>query len=208
MDLKSCLINLHSIPQDDSENKCVFLSNKKSTRLKHHFASVSRVVARTLEFLDFCFSRLSLRCCHSWAVRNSSNLTWFLFYSNLNDPGSDQTELNPTLKALKRTSQKPDLIPINHQPYVSTDGLIQPDRTWEDLQRRMKEYPQMQEQKARFIKPKKTWGFNSCQRCFISPQKRDSMHFHSQIKIHSVNLECRENVWFSLFLLFQFWAEI
>jgi hypothetical protein len=65
---------------------------------------------------------------------------------------------------------------------------IQPDRDWEDLQRRMEETPQIQVCQACIVIPKKTWGCSRCQRvnkvltkrsenlrkcdisvCFISP---------------------------------------
>ena len=43
---------------------------------------------------------------------------------------------------------------------------IQPDRDWEDLQRRMRETPQIQVCQACSIIPKKTQDCNLCQRCF------------------------------------------
>ena len=43
---------------------------------------------------------------------------------------------------------------------------FQPDRSWEDLQRRMGETPQIQVCQACSVIPKKTWGCNRCQRCF------------------------------------------
>jgi hypothetical protein len=66
-----------------------------------------------------------------------------------------QSMLDPDLTSLER-------------PEISCTVLwaIQPDRAWEDLQRRMGETPQIQVCQACSIIPKKTWGCNRCQRCF------------------------------------------
>ena len=51
---------------------------------------------------------------------------------------------------------------------------IQPDRAWEDLQRRMGETPQIQVWQACSVITNKTWGCNRCQRCFYKVLSKGS----------------------------------
>lgn len=82
--------------------------------------------------------------------------------------GADQPEtwLDPNQPSLWR-------------PYMSTDGLIQPDRIWEELQRRVKDYSQMQEQKACCINPTRPEALTPA-KAAPSDLRKGSIHFHSQ----------------------------
>lgn len=155
-------------------------SNKK-TGLKHHFASVFRVFARTLEFLDLFLLTVS----EMLTQLDCDKFKWIdmipILLLEQKWPRVRSNWATPTLKALEQTSQKADLIPINHQPFMSTDGLIQTERTWEELQRRMKEYSQIQEQKACCINPRRPEALTPAKGA-SSDLRKGSIHFHSQQK--------------------------
>ena len=57
---------------------------------------------------------------------------------------------------------------------VSATLPIQPDRVWEDLQRRMGETPKIQVCQACSVIPKKTRDGNHCQRCFNKVLRKGS----------------------------------
>ena len=73
-----------------------------------------------------------------------------------------------SLNVLKCPSQSPNLNPIKHfmrSEHSSAATLpIQPDRAWEDLQRRMGETPQIQLVQVFSIKAKMPRGCNRCQK--------------------------------------------
>ena len=102
-----------------------------------------------------------------WVEGSPSNRTTTLS----TQPRQRRSGFGTSLNVLEWPSQSPDLNLIEHlleRPKNSCVVTlpIQPDTAWEDLQRRMGETPQIQVCHACSVLPKKTWGWNRCQRCF------------------------------------------